>query len=304
MRVGWVTSKIGDALNFQELKPNSIKLPSGIELNYVREGAGQTLIFIHGAMGDWRAWAPQWEAFTMRFDCISYSRRYSYPNPNPMNSRNHNALVDADDLEALMDVLHVRKAVLIGSSYGGFTALAMAIKAPDRVQAVVSVEAPMMRFAEKTGEGASIVKAFLETSALPAREAFERGDDEAGVMILTGGIVGKDPEDIPPQVLERRMLNAKAARSLSLSDDEFPRLDEVQLASLPMPVLLMSGADTAPIHAAIFKSVCTAMPNAHVRVVEGSGHSVSQQQPDNFNREVLAFLDSELSRDAIRAEAS
>ena len=278
-------------MDLLEHTPTPLQISNGIVLNYVRAGAGQTLIFIHGAMGDWRAWAPQWNEFSKHFDCISYSRRYSHPNPNLMNSRQHNALIDAADLEELMNGLGIEKAILVGSSYGGFTALAMALRAPNRVQAIVSVEAPMMRYAEKTEEGAAIANAFLRASALPAREAFERGDDKAGVTILTGGIVGKNPDEIPAQVLERRMLNARAARSLALSDDEFPMLNEADLASLEMPVLLMSGAETAPVHSAIFDAVCAAMPTADVRIVEGSGHSVSQQKPDAFNSEVLAFLD-------------
>lgn len=260
-------------------------------LNYVRAGSGPTLIFIHGAMGDWRSWSPQWDVFTRHFDCISYSRRYSAPNPNPMNSRDHNALVDAEDLDALMDVLAIDKAILVGSSYGGFTALAMAVRAPGRVRAVVSVEAPMMRYAEMSEDGANVVRAFRESTVIPAREAFERGDDAEGVRILTGGIVGRKTNDIPAEILERRMQNARAARSLSLSNDEFPLLDPEALSRLPMPVLLMSGADTAPVHAAIFAAVVKAMPSARVRIVEGSGHSVSQQQPEIFNSEVLHFIE-------------
>lgn len=87
------------------------------------------------------------------------------------------------------------------------------------------------------------------------------------------------------------MRNVRAARSLALSDDEFPWLDPAALAALPMPVLLMSGANTAPIHAAIFRAVCRAMPQAAVRVIEGSGHSGSQQRSDEFNDEVFSFLE-------------
>lgn len=277
-------------MSFQDLSPKPLELPNGIVLNYVRAGEGPTVIFIHGAMGDWRAWAHQWECFAGKYDCIAYSRRYSYPNPNPMNSREHNALVDAEDLRGLMDALMIEKAILVGSSYGGFTALAFAAQTPDRAIAVVSVEAPMMRFAEKSPDGAEIVRAFREASADPAREAFEKGDDAGGVAVLTGGIIGAKPADIPAEILERRMLNAKAARSLALSNDEFPLLDEKSLAALPMPVLLMSGAETAPIHAATFAAVRDVMPNAKVRIVEGSGHSVSQQKPEVFNAEVHCFL--------------
>ena len=277
------------------MTPQPVEISNEIVLNYVRAGNGPTAILIHGAMGDWRTWEPQWESFTRHFDCVSYSRRYSYPNPNDLLTRHHNALVDAEDLEGLMDALGMEAAVLIGSSYGGFTALAMALRAPNRVQAVVAVEAPMMRYAERTEAGANVVRSFRESSAAPAQAAFEAGDDLGGVMILTGGIIGKKPADIPEHVIERRMENARAARSLALSVDEFPWLDPDALADLPMPILLMSGAETAPVHATVFSEVCKAMPQARARIVEGSGHSVSQTRPDIFNIEVLDFVEEALA---------
>lgn len=277
-------------MDIADILPKPVELPTGATLNYIRDGAGDPLVFIHGAMGDYRSWRPQWTHFTTRFDCISYSRRYSFPNPNELTTHDHNALVDAADLEALLDALSLDSAILVGSSYGGFTALAMAARAPERVKAVVSVEAPMMRYAALTEEGTLISEAFLESAARPARAAFIRGDDVEGVRLLTGGISGRAPEAIPAAVLDRRMTNVRAARSLALSDDEFPWIEPERLAALPMPILLMSGAETAPVHAAIFRNLCTAMPQAKVRIIPRSGHSVSQEQAEQFNSEVMAFL--------------
>lgn len=282
-------------MKFGDMTPTPVSLPTGIVLNYVRSGTGPSLIMIHGGMGDWTSWNPQWDAFTEHYDCIAYSRRYSHPNPNELNTRDHSALVDAADLEDLMDALGIEQAILVGSSYGGFTALAMAVRSPDRVTAIVAVEAPMMRYAFKTDEGAEIARTFLAAADDPARAAFENGDDEMGVRILTGGIVGKDPSEIPAAVLARRMRNVRAARSLSLSDDEFPMLAEDALSGLEMPVFLISGGDTAPVHTAIFNEVVRTMPQAKAMIVAGSGHSVSQQQSEVFNTEVLQFLSEALT---------
>lgn len=284
-------------LSLLDLDPIPVTLGNGTVLNYVRAGAGPTLIFIHGAMGDYRAWAPQWDAFTSSYDCISYSRRYSHPNPNELRTRDHSALVDAEDLLLLMDALGLEQAILVGSSYGGFTALATAVAAPDRVRALVSVEAPMMPYAEASEEGAAIVREFKENTQLPARRAFELGHNQEGTRILTGGIVGKKPSDVPAEVLMRRMQNVRAARSLSLSDNEFPLIEKEKISALKMPMLLMSGANTAPIHAAIFKAVCAALPQARSVIVPESGHSVSQQQAGIFNTEVKAFLSANLAQE-------
>lgn len=283
---------------FADLTPVPVLLPNGVVLNHVREGAGPVLIFIHGAMGDWRSWAPQWQSFTERFDCISYSRRYSSPNPNTMPSPDHGAFVDASDLLDLMDALKIDRAILVGSSYGAFTALALSVLAPERVVALAGVEPPMMRYAEMSAEGAAIATAFRETSVLPSRAAFARGDDVEGARLLTAGIAAgrTRPAPMPESVMAARMENVLAARMLALSSDEFPLIEPEALAALPMPILLMSGADTAPVHAAIFAEVRRHLPpSAEVRIVEGCGHSVSRQKPEVFNRYVLTFLEEALA---------
>ena len=94
------------------------------------------------------------------------------------------------------------------------------------------------------------------------------------------------------------MQNARAARSLALSDDEFPMLEASKLAALPMPVMLLSGAQTAPVHDAIFQAVAQAMPQARAHKVDDAGHSVSQEAPEVFNELVLSFLKETLAEAA------
>ncbi|MDZ7904783.1 MAG: alpha/beta hydrolase [Cypionkella sp.] len=283
---------------FEALIPSTTSLPNGVSLAHVRAGSGPVLVFIHGAMGDWRSWEPQWAAFTAQYDCISYSRRYSHPNPNTMPSPDHSALIDAEDLLGLLDALAISRAILVGSSYGGFTALAAAVRAPEKVAALVAVEPPMMRYARMSDEGRRIADDFHARCAGPARDAFARGDDIAGAMILSGGIANRPAGSVTAQSMGPRLQNILAAKRLALSSDEFPLLEPAALAALPMPVLLMSGAQTAPVHAAIFGAVRTAMPQAQARIVEGSGHSVSRQRSDVFNTEALAFLDEVLTQPA------
>ncbi|MCB2000004.1 MAG: alpha/beta hydrolase, partial [Rhodoferax sp.] len=102
-------------------------LENGVELAYEIAGEGTPLVFIHGAMGDWRSWDKQWQPFTQRFRCLRYSRRYSYPNRNTMPSPDHSALREAQDLRLLLDHVDWQRAILVGSSYGSFTALALAV---------------------------------------------------------------------------------------------------------------------------------------------------------------------------------
>ena len=278
------------ANEFDALQPFALTLPGGVQLHAVRAGQGDPLIFIHGAMGDYRSWSAQWSAFTPHFDCISYSRRYSFPNQNVMPSPDHSAIIEAQDLLAWMDASGIERAVLVGSSYGGFTALALAVHSPARVQAVVAVEPPMMKYAAFTPKGRELAEAFRREVIEPANDAFRKGEDERAAQIMTGGINGIQSSANHSTAMTRRLQNLLAMKMLALSSDEFPLLTPEQLQGLSMPVMLMAGRQTQPVHKAIFDNVCAVMPQAQHVWVDGAGHAVSRDQPEKFNQVTLQFL--------------
>jgi pimeloyl-ACP methyl ester carboxylesterase len=265
-------------------------LPNGVELHHVRSGSGPALIFVHGVMGDWRSAALQWPAFIQHFDCISYSRRYNHPNANHMASPDHSALVEAEDLRLFMDALGLAQAHVVASSYGAFAALALALQHPERVAAIVAAEPAMLCYAEFSEAGRAELARFRSAAIEPANAAFRAGDDALGALRMTSGIMGAAAPVASGPAMERRFQNARAMRMLALSTNEFPLLPPEQLAGLPMPVMLMSGADTEPIHAEVFRNVRAAMPQAQVAVLPKAGHAVARDQPALFNDLALDFL--------------
>ncbi|WP_128910887.1 alpha/beta fold hydrolase [Tropicibacter alexandrii] len=275
------------------LTPLSVTMPDGATISYVRGGSGPVLIFLHGVMGDYRSWAPQWEAFTRHYDCIALSCRFNWPNGNRMEAPDHSAVENAEDIVALMDALGIDSTVLVGSSYGSFAALALAVNHPGRVRAVVASEPPMMKYAEMYPDTAPVAAAFREATVIPSRAAFERGEDDLGAMLLTGGIQNADIATIPPEKLEQRRQNMMAGKRVALSSDEFPLLPREVLAALPMPVLLVTGANTGPIFKAMMSGISRSMPQARMEVIADAGHSVPQDQPEVFNRMALGFLASQ-----------
>lgn len=275
---------------FDTVQPIAVTLPDGAKITYVREGQGPVLILLHGVMGDYRSWAPQWEAFTAQYDCISLSLRFNWPNGNTMEAPNHSAVENAQDVAAFMDALGIDSAILVGSSYGAFTALALAVAHPSRVRAVVASEPPMMKYAEMFADTAPVAAAFREATVLPSRAAFERGEDDLGAMLLTGGIQNASVDDIPPEKLQQRRENMMAGKRVALSSDEFPLLPPQALTGLPMPVMIFTGANTGPIFKAMMSGISRTMPQAPLITVQGAGHSVPADQPEVFNRAVLDFL--------------
>jgi pimeloyl-ACP methyl ester carboxylesterase len=276
---------------FEALALSRTVLDNGLVFHHVEQGDGPSLVFLHGVLGDWRTWAPQWDAFTAHFHCISYSRRYSVPNHNRQPSPDHSALQEADDLEALMSRWETGPSVLVGASYGAYTALALALRKPEMVQALVLVEPPLMWLAAHNREALHVRNEFEQHIRLPARKAFEQGDDTHAVWLLTEGILGAANFTAQSRAaMARRMENLESLKRLTLSSNEFPELDLARLSALQIPTLLLSGENTPPIHDLVFQQVRRALPEAESHKVQSAGHGVARDQPQAFNALALDFL--------------
>ena len=264
---------------------------NGLEFHYVEQGHGVPLVFMHGVLGDYRTAAPQWSAFAPLYRCISYSRRHNWPNQNAAIDPDHSALTEARDLKMLLRNWNAAPAILVASSYGAFTALALAVDSPHLVKAMVLAEPPMLRWADRVSGGQEARQAFDRDIREPARRAFLQGDDTAAVLRLTGGIVGAPAmAAMEPQALQRRLVNAQSIKALTLSSDEFPMLAPESIRALKCPVLLMAGVDTPAVHDTVFRALCAEMPHAEIDRVPGAGHGVARDNPAYYNQRVLNFL--------------
>ena len=268
-----------------------VRTAQALEFHYVEAGTGTPLVFVHGGMGDWSSWAPQWDAFTPAFRCISYSRRYSSPNQNLSMSKHHSVLDEAQDLGALLPLWDAAPAVLVGTSYGAYTALQLALTAPQQVAALVLTEPPVLPWADSVPGGREARLEFETEVLAPSTQAFAQGDPELAVQLLTCGINGRSPgEAHTPAGRQRRLRNARAMQALAQSDQAYPSLDAAAAAALRCPILLLQGADTGALHRATTEAVARRLPQALRQQVPTSGHGVHRDNPGDFNRLVLAFL--------------
>lgn len=263
----------------------------GIEIHYVRQGEGPALVFVHGGMGDWSSWAPQWPAFTVHYCCYSYSRRFSSPNKNSLEGSSHSVFCEARDLIALLLQWPHERFILVGTSYGAYTALQAALTWPEKILAMALTEPPVLAFTDRSPGGAAALRQFQQEVLQPSNLAFAEGHTELAVRLLTEGINGGGTgEAFSPEGRTRRLRNALAMQALALSQDPYPALDEQAMRGLAMPILLMRGENTAEVHRATFEAVKALIPQARVLEMAGSGHGVHREVPHAFNQAVLSFL--------------
>src|SRR4026208_2565868 len=76
------TTTQNEAPGVPELKAVFI---NGDSIHYIDIGKGDPVVFVHGAVGDYRTWEAQMDTFAKNHRVISYSRRFAYPNKQVIN---------------------------------------------------------------------------------------------------------------------------------------------------------------------------------------------------------------------------
>jgi pimeloyl-ACP methyl ester carboxylesterase len=264
---------------------------NGVELHYIEAGQGDPVILLHGDESDYRAWAPQMLVLKPRHRVISYSRRYHFPNDNPISGTSHSALVDAEDLAALMAQLGLPSAHLVGTSYGAFTALAFAVKHPEMVRSLVLAEPPVNQWVTGEARGASLYQQFLSTVYEPAGQAFSKGDMEAAMRMLIDSSDGPGAfNKLPPENRTAILANARFLQALTSSSDPYPNLSRSDVSRLAMPILIVKGAETDELHKVVTEEVGRVLPQAQRVTIAWAGHASPRQNPESFNYAMLEFL--------------
>lgn len=291
-------------LSAQRAAPPKVDAPTirvadigyGIALHYVDEGAGLPVIFVHGSLSDGGYWADQIPAFAAHYRAIAYSRRYNYPNENPVRP-GYSAVVDAEDLASLIRTLRLGKAVIVGHSYGALTALFLTAKYPQLVSALVLAEPPAVSLLKHLpGREAKTGKAMFEEihqrMVTPMRQAFAKGDRDAGIAVFID-YAFNDPhawENMPEPSRKETLHDAHEWDVMMTTGTLFPDLEPRAVRKTTAPVLLLSGAKSYPFLGMITRELVRLLPKNQSIVVSDAGHQMWYQYPDECRKFVEEFL--------------
>ena len=281
---------------------------NGMQLAVEEQGAGEAIVFVPGGLSDYRSWQPQVELFSQRYQAISYSRRYQYPQ-HLIDGGNSSVSVNAADLATLIDRLGVGPAHIVAHSYGAFTALICAREHPELVRTLVLGEPPAVPLLVKDPNNpATILPLFFKSprAALalmkfglkaikPAQEAFARRDTEQAVQAFLRGVTGRPivVDELPPMIRETVRANGEALRLELDVSDPFTCDDARRIAA---PTLLIRGVQSPRFLGAILDQLARCLPNAEQLVLPGASHFLHWEKPDEFDAGVQAFLAKHNSR--------
>ena len=109
----------------------------GVRLHWEESGSGKPLLFIHEFAGDHRSFAPQVEHFRDRYRCLVYDARGYPPSDVPEDVGAYSQLRAVADAVTVLDAAGAERAHVVGVSMGGFCALHVGLRHPDRVDGLV-----------------------------------------------------------------------------------------------------------------------------------------------------------------------
>ena len=281
----------------QSIQPTAPEIKSvyinGDSLHYIEAGKGETVIFIHGTLSDYRIWMPHLDTFARNHRVITYSRRYAYPNKQVINdSADYTVIPHANDLAAFIQSLNAGPVHLVGHSYGAFTALLTTINHPELVKSCVLGEPPVAPLLINVKGGDTLAGKFFAI-AKPAAEAFKSGNDEKAVSAFAGWVIGDTSfyTSLPPEARSSMMANTLELRGSILSTTPFPDIKCEDIKKIQTPVLLMRGEKTTPFFITINDEISKCLTNKEIVVLPGATHGLQMENPADFNKIVLAFID-------------
>jgi pimeloyl-ACP methyl ester carboxylesterase len=237
-------------------------------------GNGEPIVLLHPASGSGLIWGYQQPVFAKAgYRVIAYSRR-GYYNSGPVDRGNPG--VASEDLHQLADHLGLGRFHLVGSAQGGSIATDYAFSHPERV---LSLTVSSNQFGLAAGD-------ILAAGARIRPPAF----DEIPVELREVGpsYRARNPDGFKLWVeLEHKSGLANLA---GFRQPLKNRITEAMLPALKPPVLMICGAADLFTPPSIARMIVAKIPGAELAVAPESGHSVYWEEPEVFNRAVLAFI--------------
>ena len=258
---------------------------AGLKIRYLQQGQGQDLVLIHGSPGSLEVWKPTIERLATRYRVTAFDRPaqgFSSAPSTPVGIR-YNAKI----ARALIDRLGLYEPLIVGHSYGGAVALAVALDgAPVRgVVVVASTLYPARRPTALSrtlrvplvGRGLAVLLSQVGGNLVQHGLAEAFHPDEA--MIPPGFAAQMAQIWLQPKVL------VAAAQELGQHADEVAALS-ARYSTMSKPVFILAGDADKPAVVQGARKFAHDVPTAKLTVLEHAGHMLQFTRTDAFDEQV------------------
>jgi pimeloyl-ACP methyl ester carboxylesterase len=233
---------------------------NGAQLYYTIHGSGDPLVLLHGGLGNTEYWGGQIAAFSAKYKVINIASRGHGRSTKDDQAYSYHLM--ASDVLAVMDILSIKKASIVGWSDGGNIGLDIAINNPDRL---------IKLFAFGANFNPSGVKPSVETDATFGAYVERTAADY--------GRLSKTPKQFDEFVAQISEMWAKQ-----------PNFTPDQLKSIRVPVGVADGEYDEAIDYEHTKEMSSLIPGSTLIILPNLSHFAMWQDPEAFNTAVLKYL--------------
>ena len=260
-------------------------LANGIQTNYHEHGQGEPVLLIHGSgpgVTGWANWRLTIPALAENFHVIApdivgfgYTERPADVQYNMETWLNH--------ILGFMDALGIEKAHVVGNSFGGGLALAMAIRAPQRVDRLVLMGSAGLPFT--LTEGLDRVWGYTPSidnmRGLLDLFAFDRSrvTDDLARMRFEASVRSGIQEAFVQMFPAPRQSGVNSLAS-----------DEVAIKALPHTTMIVHGREDKIIPLASSYELFSMIQKAQIHVFGQCGHWTQIEHATRFNKLISDFF--------------
>jgi len=269
---------------------------NGITLHYLDWGLDRgpadapPVVLLHGITGHARVWDHLAERLAPRHRVLVLDQR-GHGDSDPAPDDDYRVGTMADDVAAFVGSLRLDRFALLGHSMGGRIAIKYAADHAARLERLVIVDI-----------GPDINLAGLQRVRDMMANAPERIESEEwAVEYIRRANPLQDVDMLRERVRHglRRApdgeLTWKYAKGLRDMMRE-GRRDAVDLweplPRIPCPTLIVRGAESDILSAEVAKQMAERLPDGRVVEIAGAGHTVPADRPEEFVRQIRAFLEA------------
>lgn len=251
---------------------------AGRKTQILRAGSGRPLVYLHSALGE-TDWLPVFDDLAEDFDVVLPAH------PGFADSEGIETIADVEDVvfhyDDLFGELGLERPALVGQSLGGWIAAEYAVRWPERVSALVLVDAAGLRV-----DGAPVPDMWMHRPPELADMIFASTDHPLYMMMKAFEPENPPPAEVLVPFFKAQQATARLGWNPYLHD---PKLDG-RLHRITCPTLVLWGDSDGLIPYAHGERYAEGIPEARIHRIEGAGHLPVLERPDAVAEAIRGFL--------------
>ena len=282
---------------------------NGVWLHYVTAGQGRLVMFVHGFPEFWYEWRRQLVEFGRDHQAVAPDMRGYNLSSKPAGVEPYAVPHLAEDLRALAADLGAARFVLVGHDWGGAVAWAFAIKHPQLLEKLVTINAPHPAiFARELRENPAQQKAseYMLAFRSEKAEALISADNFAafserifGDLLAKGHMTEEDHRAYleawsQPGAITGGLNYYRAARVGPPSRDGAPASGTLGVPGgsprVDVPTLVIWGEKDHALLTGNLDGLEQYVPDLTVRRIPDGTHWVIHEHPELVNRYIREFI--------------